>query len=297
MIHVAMSMLLGLVLLVNAGCQRAPVTQSSGSASYSSLEPITGTRIETALASSELSIADRLWVTTTWYWQDGVAPTLHAPDFASQGWVVIESIYSELSRDDRGYFAQHRVLLEPFLPGVYTVPTSQLRVESSMLDEPVVLEIDQMMTIRVLGVLPSNDTGMLNPLAPPTVPDSPTRESNTPLLITIGCVAVFAGITVLYLRRRRIQTGDLSIHEQLLQIRDRQDIQRDHAFQLLERVYDRLDPRLRGTTEFAGMISVCEQARYAADSAPLANPSKLAAFTLELLGDDCSDAAGEGGHA
>lgn len=287
MIRILLLSLVSLIELSNMGCARAPAENESRETTRTIREPVTGTTLETSVERAEYSVADRIWVTTSWHWTDDVNATLEDPDWSADDWSVIETIHSEPLREQQGYTALRRVLLEPFLPGEYTIPTGILLVESPELGEPVELMLEKPITVRVVGVLPDTATGVLNPLAEPAVPPVAETESDALMLwVLFAAVGIAAGGIVFYLRTRDESGPPHSVHDQLIMIRDARDLQRDHAFQLLERVFERLDPRLRKTTEFAGMIRACEQARYAPESDTHANPSRLAAFTLELLGHD-----------
>jgi len=301
--RLVVSLVFVLLTLLNAGCERAPTDDTSDTVIQSAVEPMTETSLETKIDRTQLSVADRIWVTTTWHWLDDqlvndVVVTLEDPDWAAADWSLIESITTQPTRDERGYWAQRRVLLEPFLPGDYTIPTSRLLIESSLLDTPVELSIERPISVHVSGVLPESDAGALNPLAPPALPTETDSKPNTMLIIGVSAaLAIVACVVIIYVRLQHAPTSSLSVHDQLVQIRDQQNLQRDHAFVLLERAFDRLDPRLRQTTEFAGMIRACERARYAPESDPHTSPSRLAAFTLELLGDDAHPGRQDGGLA
>lgn len=296
--RLGVSLVFVLLTLLSAGCERAPSDDTTDGVIQSAVEPMTETSLETMIDRTQLSLADRIWVTTTWHWSGDVNATLEDPDWADADWSLIESITTQPTRDERGYWAQRRVLLEPFLPGDYTIPTSRLLIESSLLDTPVELSIERPISVHVSGVLPESDAGALNPLAPPALPTETDSKPNTLLIIGVSAaLAIIACVVIIYVRLQHAPASSLSVHDQLVQIRDQQNLQRDHAFVLLERAFDRLDPRLRQTTEFAGMIRACERARYAPESDPHTSPSRLAAFTLELLGDDAHPDRQDGGLA
>lgn len=280
-----------------SGCDRSPTPTGSDSIIESATEPTTNTSLKTEVDRATILLADRIWVTTTWHWNDGVVVTLEDPDWDSADWSVIETVRTEPTRDEDGYWAQQRVLLEPFLPGKYVIPTGHLLIESTKIESPLELEIERELLINVEGVLPESDTGELNPVVNPAMPEREDENASTLLLVGVSVtVAIIACCVIVYLRYQQNSFSSNSVHDQLVMIRDRADLQEDRAFLLLEQAFNRLDPRLRGTKEFAGMIRACEQARYAPKADSQTSPSRLAAFTLELLGHDAQSHHSGGGR-
>ncbi len=288
--------ILMLLSVLLAGCDRSPTATRSEPVVHRAVEPVTETWYEVRFEPDTIGVADRLWVIASWRWTQGVETTLVEPDWAAHDWTVIQSIHEAPQRDEDGYLAQWRVLLEPFLPGAYTIPSGSLRVESPLLAQPVSILIQEPMAVSVMGVLAEGDRGELNPIADPTLPSDQSHETSGHAGLIIAIVVSTVALMVLVVMRRDDTRGHgRSIAEQLVQIRDQSELDREEGFRKLERIFDRLDPRLRNTSEFRGMIRTCEQARYACESDAHASPSKIAAYTLELLGDDHEPSMQTGG--
>ncbi len=286
MIRTLAILLLTIVLPALHGCVRQTEPAGSQAGFARASDPQTGTEIETSVEQTTLGIADRIWVTTEWRWGQDVAPKLEDPDWGSADWTLVERIDTPPSKAGEWYRAQRRVLLEPFLPGAYTIPTGVLLIESSSLTGPIEITADPI-EVSVTGVLPENDTGALNPIASPAPAAEPQSGSAGPLVYTgVVLAVVLALVTLILLRRNHGANLTPSIYETLVLIGDDRAGNREQAFAKLEHVFDRLDPRLRGTSEFAAMISACERARYAESDHKHASPARIALHALELLGHE-----------
>jgi hypothetical protein len=281
-----LTLLIALHLMSPIGCSRAPATTQGDAIERTIADPASGVELTMRVEQDAIGIADRVWVTTHWTWGDGQRVVLSTPDWLVSDWTLIETIEEPASRSGVRYSAHRRDLLEPFLPGVYSIPSGVLRIESDDIAEAIELTLEPI-DILVEGVLPDSDLGELNPIAELALPDEPQQTSTQPLLIIgIGASGVLALVILLVLRRSGRVDEPVSIYEQLSHISNDPSIGDDEGFDRLGRVFDQIDPRLRQTSEFAEMIRACDRARYAPEPDAHASPARIARHTLELLGHE-----------
>lgn len=240
-----------------------------------------GTRLRVQTAQDTIGIADRIWIEAQWSWTSATSVSLGAPDWKAHDWTLVETIESPTTRTDDGYTDSIRWLIEPFLPGAYTVPSPVLLVDYT--DTQREIRVDPM-TVRVNGVLPDQDTAELNPVAAPAFPEQANGRV-APLWIGVIAVLVLLAVLVLWFVRGGEDTRETeSVHSQLERIA--RDDQPDHedAFEMLDRAFARLDPRLRETGEIADLIRECQRVRFANHHEVRVKPAHMARHALELLG-------------
>jgi hypothetical protein len=292
MIRACLSILMMLVVL---GCaDRSSPTDTSITRTHTEH----GVTIETRVESNEIGLADRIWVDDRVTWSDRTAPVFEPRDWIDTEWTLIDETSSPPALQDGVYSIQRRSLIEPFLPGTYTIPAGVVRVTLDTDTEPTLIA-NEPIEIEVVGVLPEQDSGELNAIPDVTRPIADNKEDTIPIIIAGAALALVSLGMVIVLLRRNTQTPPVrSMLEELRSIQSDSSMSPGEGFERLGRVFDRMDSRLRSTTEFDQMIRVCDQARYSNTPNPSVRVSaqKMAGHALELLGDD-SDSARDWGNA
>jgi hypothetical protein len=248
----------------------------------------TGVRLETRINTEEIVLADRIWVEDIATWNNGLPPVFEPREWIDTEWTVIETITSPSTSASDTYQIQRRTLIEPFLPGSYAIPAGVLRVRVEGAAEPILVSTEPI-AVQVNGVLTDDDNGELNAIPDVTTPDEEASTDNTPIVIAIISVTVLVlSAVIVSLRSTGEASASRSVLEHLREIQRDDSIGPVEGFERLGRALDRLDPRLRTTTEFQQMIHVCDQSRYgtATQATHRVTPQKMAAHALELLGDD-----------
>lgn len=257
-----------------------------------------GVSIETRINTDEIILADRIWVDDIATWTVSKQPVFEPRDWVDTQWTVIEETTSPPELRDGVYSIHRSTLIEPFLPGTYTVPASVVRVHRSPDAEPTLVSTKPI-EVQVLGVLTENDSGELNAIPDLTQPMSADHDGRASFVIAgIAIVVVSLGFVIVMLRRNTNAPTPRSVFELLRDIQSDPTISTHEGFERLGRIFDRLDPRLQSTTEFDQMIRVCDQARYSKSTEPgvRVTPQKMAEHALELLGDDVASVS-RGGAA
>jgi hypothetical protein len=271
-----------LLLLPLSACTPSS-PDSDASIEQSNADNSSGTRISMSVPRSQISIAERVWIIDTCVWSDGTPRTFVERDFSKTDWALIETTTEPMRLGQSEYSIVRRSLIEPFLPGDYSIPPASVRV-----DETEQVVSTEPISVGVLGVLTDEGAGDLNAIAEFTV--APDADQDRSRILWIGFVAG-AGLIALavYVSLRKTTDISRSIFDELAIIRDDQEANSD-GYDRLGRVLDRLDPRLKNTTEFAEMIRLCDQARFAPDQERRVQmpPHRVAGHALELLGHDAS---------
>lgn len=277
-----------------SGCQRDASDQPTP-VSVSAQDPHSDVRLMTEAPASEISIADRLWITDRCTWETSAPPSFEPRSWGDTDWTVIETINDPIVHRDGTYTLERRTHIEPFLPGNYEIPAAAVRLTlDEEAEEPKLLRTDSI-EVAVLGVLPDEDRGDLNPIADATIPDEPDQTSLPYLWIGLGSLTLVIAGGVLYAASTSKNTGmPHSIADELEAIREGKLSGTQDAYERLLRIFDKLDTRLRSTSEFAEMIRACEEARFSGSPqrGAIASPQRIAAHALDLLGHDVSDREG-----
>lgn len=272
-----------LVLGTGSGCSSSDAEKPAPQLHREAQDAQSGAKLRVQTERDEIGIADRIWVEAEWTWTGAASVTLMPPDWGEHDWTLLETVESPTTRTAEGYIGSTRWLIEPFLPGEYAIPSPVLLVQHT--ESPRELSIEPL-TIRVEGVLPEGDTGELNPIAAPTLPDQ-ADESIAPIWIGVLATLVLLAVLVLWIIRRATDHPETeTIYTQLQRISSDNQLDREHAYQMLDRVLARLDPRLRQTSEVAELIRECQRARFASHHEPRVTPARIAQHALELLGHE-----------
>ena len=293
MIRSLFCLLLFVPTLLVGGCTPDDAQTTSAPIEHSVEDAQTETRLQLRVNTESIGIADRIWLEARWVWPDETEVSITDPDWSEGDWTLIETVDEPAKRSGDLYEASRRWLIEPFLPGQYSIPSPVLRIGSD--DDARELEADPF-TISVEGVLPDQDAGELNPLAAPAIPEE-QHQSRSPILIgAIGVVVLLAIVVLLIARRGSGQHDQETVYTQLRRIESDAQLDQQKGFELLDRAFARLDPRLRQTSEFAEMIRACDRARFAQHHEEKLSPARIARHALQLLGHDHASSA-RGGAA
>jgi hypothetical protein len=285
------------VSAVLAGCADADPSTAEG-VTRAVVNTEAGIELQTRVETDEIVLADRIWVEDLASWSDGLPPVFEPRDWDATEWTVIEEIGSPAMTVDGKLLIQRRTLIEPFLPGSYSIPGSVVRITAGSELDPLLMRTEPI-GVQVTGVLADDDTGELNAIPDVTAPSAESPEDNTPMLIAVAVATVLVLSAVIVALRSNGQTpSSRSALELLREIQRDPSLDARDGFERLGRVFDRLDPRLRSTSEFEQMIHVCDQSRYGRSAEPShrVTPQKMAGHALELLGDD-SETILHGGKA
>jgi hypothetical protein len=269
------------------GCAKPQGNESPAIRTSAEDAPNTVT-LTTETRAGEIGIAERLWVIDTVSWASIGQPVFEPREWDVTEWTVIDTIEAPARLVDDRYLRERRTQIEPFLPGTYEIPAAVIRYETPDAREPVLLTADAI-AVEVQGVLPDEDEGELNAIADASIPSDP--DANDARLIWGGVILVLVIISggVLYvLRTSTPRASNRTLFQELNAISQSKDPDPRAGYERLSRVLERIDPRLRSTSEFAEMIRVCDQARFSAapDIRVHTAPQRLAAHALELLGHD-----------
>jgi len=270
-----------------SGCAD-PIPSVDTSVAQFARDDESGVTLETRIDTDEIILADRIWVNDIATWTVSKQPVFEPRDWIDTQWTVIDETTSPPELRNGAYSIHRRTLIEPFLPGTYTVPASVVRVHNSPDAEPTLISTKPI-EVQVLGVLTENDSGELNEIPDITQPLSSDHDGQTSIVIAgIAIAVVTLGFVIVMLRRNTNAHSARSVLELLRDIQSDPSIPTREGFERLGRIFDRLDPRLQSTTEFDQMIRVCDQARYSNSAEPSVRvtPQKMAEHALELLGDD-----------
>ena len=284
--------LLVMIAAVHPGCADH-ASADSPAVRQSASDPVSGATLTTSIETAEISLAQRLWVVDHWTFPDAYRAELTQRDWSQSDWSVVQVTEEPMQLRDGQLKVIRRVQIEPFLPGDYMIPAVTLSITGDRDQSPTTISTEPIQ-VTVLGVLTDDDKGALNPIADAQVPAD--TEQNQPGLLWAGIafgVALLAGGVYLLLHRSSEVTRSPSIYQELRTISDSTDQQ--HGFERLARVFERLDPRLRSTSEFREMINACDRARFGQEPTPpeWATPARIARHALQLLGHDTRTMGGD----
>jgi hypothetical protein len=280
--------ILSLLLLVACSGTTAP---DSDGVQQTVSDPDSGVTLTSSIDADEIVIAERIWVHDRWTFPQGYSAEFIPRDWSASDWSVVQTIEDPMRIEGDGFVVERRVQIEPFLPDDYSIPPAQLVITQTDTDTPTTITTAPI-AVSVLGVLPDEDDGALNPIADARVPNESEQGYTTLIVIAISFgVALIAAAVFLTLRRQSHEASGNSIYKELVAIRESKDS--TQAFDRLARVFERLDPRLRTTSEFREMINACDRVRFgqSPQEANSTTAARMAQHALELLGHDSRGSA------
>ncbi len=286
----AVSMMLlwvGLLATLLAGCSRGPTQVPSDGLETQVTDPQSGVILRTHIDRATIAAADRLAVDVELEWASPARATLIEPDWAASGWTLIEQHDEPAKLTDSGFVARSTYLIEPFLPGSYTIPVFGAQIFPASDAEPYQIE-SLTMEVQVRSVLDEQDAGELAPadgLIDPITLETPGARSTRWVYALVAAVAGIAGVVIWKLTRSSGDGGrSPSVYAQLEHVANGRDASDAQACHTLYRAFTRLDERLQRTSEIREMIEQCERARFSAGDTGTLDPRAMARHTLELLG-------------
>lgn len=250
-------------------------------------DDVSGVTLVTRIEMDEIILADRIWVVDTVSWSGEHVPAFEPRDWEETDWTLIDQTESVPELRNSKYHLERRTLIEPFLPGTYTIPSCVISVVSDEGTDSVVVQ-NESIEVDVLGVLSDQDSGELNAIPDTGAPPTNEQDKSPALIIVLGSIALVSiSILVVILKPRGHRGKSDSALDLLHRVRSDSSMSAREGFSLIGEAFDMLDDRLRDTTEFHQMIRVCDEARYsqARGTKQRVSPQSMATHALELLGD------------
>ncbi len=286
----AVSMMLrwvGLLAMLLAGCSRAPTQTPTDGLETQITDPQSGVTLRMYIDRAEITAVDRLALDVELEWASPARASLIEPDWSASGWTLIEQHGEPAKLTDSGFVVRSTYLIEPFLPGAYTIPVFGAQVFPTPDAEPYQIE-SLTMDVQVRSVLDDQDAGELAPadgLVDPIALAPPRFRSTGWVYALVVVVAGIAGVIIWKLTRSsRDGIRSPSVYAQLEHVAEGRDASDTEAYNTLYHAFTRLDERLQQTSEIRAMIEQCERVRFSAGDASTLDPQTMARHTLELLG-------------
>lgn len=270
-----------------AGCARTTPTAAVDGYETEVSDPQSGVMIRTHIDTDELTTSDRLFVEVELEWAAPVLASFIEPDWSQSGWTLIETHLDPVQSTDDGFVSAVTYLIEPFLPGQYTIPAFGVQIFPDSTFDSVSME-SMAMDVRVLSVLDIQDAGDLDPvdglLDPRATQQIETKSMN--LLYGISAFAFGVALLIIWRLTRSRENADASpsVYAQLEHVANGCDESDSVAYHSLYQAFIGLDERLQMTSEVRSMIEQCERARFSLDDANALDPRTMARHTLDLLG-------------
>ncbi|RMH31285.1 MAG: hypothetical protein D6692_00690 [Planctomycetota bacterium] len=159
-----------------------------------------GVELTVEADASTITTTDRLRVRITVRRPIGEPVTLVEPDWAGAGWTLVDTVDSEPRLSGEGLIERARtVVLEPFLDGVYPIPSVAVSWQGSGGNGTLA---SQPLEVRVESVLEADDDGVISPPSPALPPQSPEGDG-LPAGVLAAAVLLGAGVVGYLLARPR----------------------------------------------------------------------------------------------
>tara|TARA_R110002072_G_scaffold42064_21_gene118854 strand:+ start:113411 stop:114283 length:873 start_codon:yes stop_codon:yes gene_type:complete len=279
--------------LLLLGCQVQDTDSVSSGQSTQVIDPETGTKLTVWAPTDSISTAERLAINVEIHWIKPNEIELVEPVWNETQWSLIQSNQEPTRVDGDGFITSHHYLIEPFLPGKYTVPVFGLEITINP-DEAARTITTLPLDIQVVSVLAAEDAGELEPVAQLYEPvDAVASQStNQAVYWALGGGLVLSGLIIYLLTRSTNQdTKNRSAYALLEEVARIKDGQCPQAYETLYLALCKLDPRLQHTSEIRVLIEQCERIRFSHDQAGELDAKQMARHTLDLLGTSGSEAA------
>jgi hypothetical protein len=284
--------LLSILIIALAGCSQSTGSESEHGVSTSITDPETGVQLQVNTSESTLLAADRLTVSVRAEWEAPYITQIVEPDWSASGWTLIMSSIHPVDQSENKFHQSATYLLEPFLPGEYSVPSIGAQIQSTetdLLRTLVSADID----IEVRSILNDDDQGIIKPAGGFILPllDDTEPDSNSFYLYAAVGFGFVLLIAFLWLKARgskeRIENESLFSILNRVAHDPQEDIQ--SSYDDLYNALSMLDDRLYRTSEIQSMIQTCEQVRFSDGHQVSVEPSLMAQHTLELLGNSMGE--------
>ncbi len=272
------------------GCQRS-AENLKDTIVYQYVAPDSHVSLSVILPTKKIGIAERLRVRVLVEWPSRLDVVIEDIAWDDGGWTLIDSVHRPLSEKNNAEgeitTLESEFILEPFLPGEYSIPPIRVAITSANLPRHTLQS--ESISISVESALNPDDIGELAPAAGPYIP---LAESDQPSRIPLWVIVIGTSLLVIVLlirssvRRMSVKTEDGPTPKAILQgIVNSSDIENDEAFDRLAIALSFLFPQLQETSEIRSMIEQCERARFSPNEQSLPDPARLAKHALELLGE------------
>lgn len=280
----------GIAAVSMSGCgQSAPLAQHAQVYQYD--DPESNTTLRISADSTSISVAARLTVHIEVEWELGDKVVFEDTDWSSGGWELVDQIRSPVESISGAQPARLRlvkdVVLEPFLPGEYTIPLIQVHIQESNANERTIQS--EPIPVQVLSVLTPDDTEELSPPSGEYVLPVPGKSDHTALLsVFIGvCLVVLIFLLRVYARRNRTSPEiQASPYDLLHEVAHSQTMDAHEGYEKVYTALTSLFAELQQTSEIRAMIEQCESARFSGQPGVHSTPETIAKHALEILGDN-----------
>jgi len=272
--------------LILLGCQAQDTDSVSSGQSSRVIDPESGTTLTVWAPTDSISTAERVSVSVEVIWKEPNSIELVEPEWDKSQWNLIQSTKDPTGIAGDGFITTHHYLIEPFLPGEYTVPVFGLEIASNP-DEAARTITTSPLDIQVDSVLAAEDAGELEPVAQLYEPVDAVASQNTNQAVywALGGGLVLSGLIIYLLTRPTNQaTKNRSAYALLEEVARVTDGQSPQAYETLYLALSKLDPRLQQTSEIQVLIEQCERIRFSHDQAGELDAKLMARHTLDLLG-------------
>lgn len=286
-------LLLILCLLLLVGCQSKSTDPAPSGQSAQVIDPDSGTTLTVTAPTDSISTAERIQIQVEIQWVEPYEIKLVEPVWSETQWSVIQSTQEPTRVGGDGFITTHQYLIEPFLPGEYSIPAFGVGVTLRS-DEAARTISASPLAVQVHSVLAAEDAGELEPFAQLYEPIDaiPSQITNQALYWALGGGLVLSGLIIYMLTRPATQaTKNRSAYALLEEVARLKDGQSPHAYETLYLALCKLDPRLQQTSEIRVLIEQCERIRFSHDQAGELDAKQMARHTLDLLGASGSEAA------
>ena len=274
------------IVILLSGCGQTGPSASTRGVTTETIDAQSGTLIRTRLDASEIGIADRLFVEVRIEWQSPAWASMQEVDWAGHGWSVIFASDGTVaaSGDERSSVSTY--LVEPFLPGEYTIPPFEVELTLNEAAVPYVISTEPLL-VEVLSSLAPDDAGELSfidGVYDPSLPAPPPARSQWLMIVVLAGLAGSAIWIGLYFHQRRMhEIRDLQPGDLLEQIMGGHCQSESEAYDRLYQSLCLLNPGLQQTSEIRGYIEICEEARFSPSQLPPHDPTDIARQVLDLL--------------
>lgn len=278
--------LIAWIAILLSGCGQAGTPASTGGVVTETVDARSGTLIETRLDTSELGIADRLLVEVRIEWKSPAWASMQKVDWAGHGWSVIFASDEPVSASGDTRSSVSTYVIEPFLPGEYTIPPFKVELTLDEAAIPYVISTEPQL-VQVLSSLAPDDVGELSfidSVYDPSLPASiPARYQWLLIIVPASLVGPVIWIGFYFHRRRTHEIRDLQPSDLLEQIMKGHCQSKSEAYDRLYQSLCLLDSGLKQTSEIRGYIEICEEARYSLSQLPAHDPTQIARQVHDLL--------------
>lgn len=300
MIRRAFSILVAsFAVLMGIGCQPNTAQENTSFHKTEVVDRTNGVRVQAWTDQESIGTADRVRVIVDIRWVDSVRVQLVQPDWENTQWTLISQSqssteYSHSIQDGYSFGSTTTFVLEPFLPGAYTIDSFEVRIRTDHNAEPILL-LTEPFEIEVRSVLATQDDTELSPISGFIDPNQIQQHASNTVPVVIGVsisLVLVSGFTVWNLTRKgETFKSEPTVYELLDRVSKGKVNDDQQGYRTLYDALLKLDPRLQSTSEIRFMIDQCESARYSAVDKHLSDPQTMAKHTLELLGLSMGDAA------